>query len=196
MTCKKNTNQKILDKPLVIITCALSGTGKSYYAKHLAKEFNATIFSSDQARKEIQNIGLTENRNEGYSSKTYSEDNRMQVYLQLLKFATQKIEQNNNCIIDATFIKEKFRKLFIDLKNTANIIILHIYASDNRIKKQIEQRSKSINNLSDANYDIYLNQKNDVDPFTDKEKDFLLSYDIEIPDEINLMIKDIKEKIN
>ena len=42
-----------MDRPVLLILCGLVASGKSTKAKELAKEYNATIYSSDALREEM-----------------------------------------------------------------------------------------------------------------------------------------------
>ena len=42
-----------MDRPVLLMLCGLHASGKSYKAKEFAKEYDATIFSSDALREEM-----------------------------------------------------------------------------------------------------------------------------------------------
>ena len=91
--------------PIVYMLIGLPGSGKSTYAKKLAKEKNAVIISTDKIREEVFGDEAIQENEQYDSSHIFSiVDNR--VKLAML--------DGKNIIFDATNINRKRRKVFLE----------------------------------------------------------------------------------
>ena len=94
-----------MDKPKFIMMCGLVGSGKSHYAQKLAKEYNATIFSSDALREEL-------------FGDVNDQDHNQELFLELHRRIKDCLQNNKSAIYDATNISYKRRMSFLqDLKH-------------------------------------------------------------------------------
>ncbi len=82
---------------MIVLICGLPGTGKTTLAKHIAPLIDAVILSSDKIRKEL------------FPTPTYSREEREFVYQVMLLLAKYLHSAQKNCILDATFTREKSR---------------------------------------------------------------------------------------
>ena len=93
------------NKPTLIMMVGLVGSGKSTYAKQLAEEMTATVFSSDELREEM--FGDVDNQ-----------ENNQKLFQELHKRIKECLKSGNNAIYDATNISSKRRRGFLsELKN-------------------------------------------------------------------------------
>ena len=93
-----------MNKPKMIMMCGLPASTKSTKAKELAEEYNATIYSSDEIRKEL--LG-DEN----------SQDNNNLVFSALNSRIKATLSNGYNCIYDACNISYKRRMAFLNELN-------------------------------------------------------------------------------
>ena len=96
-------------KPVLMMMCGLVGSGKSTLARKLAQEINATIFSSDELRKEM--FGDVNNQ-----------DNNTELFHELHKRIKDCLKSGNNAIYDATNISSKRRRAFLQELNKIDCI--------------------------------------------------------------------------
>ena len=88
--------------PTMYILCGLPGSGKSTLAEHLHNETGAVIISSDSLREKL--YGDENDQTGGYK------------IFQLMKSNAEMIlEDGRSVIIDATNIRPKYRKTFLDI---------------------------------------------------------------------------------
>lgn len=57
---------------VIVAVCGLPGSGKSYFAARLAERLDAVYLSSDRVRREM------------FTRRTYSDDEKMDVYRELI----------------------------------------------------------------------------------------------------------------
>lgn len=94
-----------MDKPVFIMMCGLVASGKSYKAKELAKDYDATIFSSDDLREELFGDVSDQAHNQ-------------EVFTELHRRIKEYLRNGKSAIYDACNISYKRRMGFIqELKN-------------------------------------------------------------------------------
>lgn len=91
-------------KPIFFMMVGLPGSGKSYQAEKLSKEYDANIHSSDVIRKEL------------FGSESSQEDNN-EVFNVLSERIKTNLRNGKNAIHDATNIDYKRRKAFVESLN-------------------------------------------------------------------------------
>lgn len=95
--------------PALVMMVGLPASGKSTYAKELAKKINATIFSSDELRKEM--FGDVNNQ-----------DNNSELFIELHKRIKDCLKSGSNAIYDATNISSKRRRSFLQELNKIDCV--------------------------------------------------------------------------
>ena len=94
-----------MNTPTFIMMCGLIASGKSTKAQELAKEYDATIFSSDQLREEL------------YGDVNNQEHNQ-ELFVELHRRVKECLKSDKSAIIDACNINYKKRMAFLqELKN-------------------------------------------------------------------------------
>lgn len=94
-----------MNRPKFIMMCGLVGSGKSYKAQELAKEYDAEIFSSDELRIEL------------YGDVNHQTDND-KLFIELHRRIKECLKSGKSAIYDATNISYKRRMAFLaELKN-------------------------------------------------------------------------------
>lgn len=94
-----------MDKPTFLMLIGLPASGKSYKAQELAKEYNATIYSSDALREEM----FGDVNDQGHNQKLFTE---------LHKRIKDCLREGKSAIYDACNISYKRRMSFLaELKN-------------------------------------------------------------------------------
>ena len=89
--------------PALLVTCGLSGTGKSTVARLLQLRTGFAIVNSDRVRKRLAGIHATDHVREGYQGGIYSSDFTKITYQTLLGEADARLAEGCGVIVDATF---------------------------------------------------------------------------------------------
>jgi uncharacterized protein len=154
-----------LDKPVLILTTGLMGSGKSYQAQSLAERFGAEIIRTDILRKELLDIKPTERRYEDFDRGIYSDDVSRITYEKAFDLAAQRIKQGKAVIIDASFKKREERQKARELAQDLGVrfYILYCVCSDEITKKRLEERVWENDNASDGRWELFQKQKDDFD---------------------------------
>jgi predicted kinase len=136
---------------LIVVICGLPGVGKSTLAKDLAPLLNAVILSSDKIRKEL------------FPNPIYSKREVKIIYDVMILLAKYLYGAGINCIIDATFNKEKSRT---QLKNKLmlpeeELFLVECICPEDTIVSRLKTRK---NDYSDADLRIYKRMKKTYEP--------------------------------
>jgi len=131
---------------MIVIVCGLPGVGKTTFAKKLAPLINATVLSADKIRKEL--ILLP----------TYEKDERRLIYDVMMLLAKYLHNSGANCILDATFNREKSRT---EIKKKLGIqdrefFVIECMCPENIIISRLKERK---NDYSDAGVEVYQKMK-------------------------------------
>ncbi len=135
---------------MVVIVFGLPGSGKSYFASRLANLVNAEYINSDSVRRMFA------------GKKTYSLNEKISVYNEMLKRMKEMIKENRTLVLDATFYKSDIRIKFINEANlNEKISFMEVRANES----VISERLKKPRTDSEADFDVYKKMKNEWEPF-------------------------------
>ncbi|MCM4161582.1 ATP-binding protein [Antarcticibacterium flavum] len=132
---------------MVILVIGLPGSGKSFFAERLAQKIGADYYNSDRLRKEI------------FFERTYSDSEKEKVYNALLKKMKEATNKGKDVVVDATFYKDKFRKLFTT-NGGERIAFIKVWANEKLTKDRIQKKRK----FSEADFDVYKLLKRQWEP--------------------------------
>ncbi|HSS16862.1 MAG TPA: AAA family ATPase [Candidatus Dormibacteraeota bacterium] len=110
-------------EPLLLVVMGGVGTGKSTMAKRLGSELNWPVFSSDEIRKTLASVPLTQRTPPELRNKIYSARTTQQTYSKLLEHGLAALEENRGVILDATFSRRSLRKFLGDECKKAKVAI-------------------------------------------------------------------------
>lgn len=184
-----------LEKPVIILTAGLMGSGKSYQAKKLAERLGAEIIRTDILRKDLFNIKPAERHYENFGAGIYSDDISNRVYKKALELTEQSINAGRAVIIDASFKRRDQRQKAMALANNLHVpfYILECVCPDGIAKKRLEKRALEQENISDGRWELFQKQKDDFDSISEIPSNCLLKMDTSVHPEITR--RDVIRKI-
>lgn len=169
---------------MIVVIMGLSGSGKSFLASILHKEFDFEWIRSDHIRKELAGIDPNQRLKLPYGEGIYSEEWTKKVYEEMVKRAKELIQEGKRVVIDATFLEEWQRKLVKDQFPSA--IFLLAQAKE----EEIIRRLKSRKDISDADVEIYLKQKEKFIP-----PDYAVPVDTQkSPEELKVALRELLQE--
>jgi hypothetical protein len=168
-----------LEKPALILTAGLMGSGKSYQARQLARRWNAEIICSDVLRKELFDLKPSDRRYDDFGKGIYSDGISTLVYDKALELAAEKIKQGQPVIIDASFKKREERLKAIRLAVALGIdfYVLECVCSDDVTRKRLERRKQDNDNPSDGRWELFQQQKDDFEAINEVPANRLFKID-------------------
>ena len=179
---------KTLPPALLVITCGLSGTGKSTVANDLAREIGAMVISSDIVRKRLLGMKPSERAKEEYRRGIYARDVTDRTYKALMDEARPLLLVGKHVILDAAFLHRRYRGLARRLarETGAQLACLEVTAPQREVRVRLDQRVASGKGPSDGRWDIYLTQKRRYQPPTEIETNRRVQINTSNPAETHL----------
>lgn len=125
---------------MIVIVFGLPGSGKSYFASKLSTLINADYINSDRVRKQM------------LDKRTYSLNEKLSVYNEMLVQMKEFLKQKRNLVLDATFYKNDIRKKFIDeAELKGGITFIEVTADESLVIERLKIPRMD----SDANFEVY-----------------------------------------
>ncbi len=136
----------------LILTCGLSGSGKSYLAARLLPRLPAVRLRSDVARKRLAGLGVLASSGSGIDSGLYDPAQSDRTFDYLAASAEGLLRAGEHVIVDATFIERSRRRQFEALAARLGVpmLILLCQAPDAVLDERVSARTVAGNDPSEA----------------------------------------------
>lgn len=154
--------------PIILLFCGLPGVGKTTLARSVASSIGASILSSDKIRKELIRYP------------TYTRVEGRLIYDVLMLLTKYLTAAGIDCILDATFNRERSRKEVKRLcSNDVQLYMIECTCTENVILERLRNRK---NDFSDADYSVYSKMKSIYEPVQESH----LVIDTSLPSDVNV----------
>lgn len=149
------------------VVFGLSGAGKSTLAGALRARTGFAHFNSDLIRKEL--AGLPPTARGG--PELYTPERSAATYRTMLARAAEELVAGRGAIIDATFQRREHRDTARALAARHGVPLLFVECSapDNVIRRRLDERARREHSISDADWQVYLQQRALYEPFAADE---------------------------
>jgi uncharacterized protein len=156
---------RILNRPLLLITCGLMGTGKSTIARMVSEALGLESLSSDVSRKELARLSPREHRYEKFHQGIYAPDFSRQTYRFLFDRASGLLGKGQSVFIDASFKTQGDRSAALDLaqRMNAEFLLVECRCSEEEIRRRLARRTAEGTSVSDGRWSIFEEQKKDFE---------------------------------
>ncbi len=165
----------------IVLMHGVSGSGKTTISQALLESIGAIRVRSDVERKRLFGIQPTTRRTSEEQSRLYGRQATDATYQRLLEVGEIVVDAGYPVILDATFLQERYRRLFRTLAEERRIpfVILDIHASQSALAERVTSRLTHGNDASDADVQVMLKQEQGQDPFTKSEQPYVVRVDSE-----------------
>jgi aminoglycoside phosphotransferase family enzyme/predicted kinase len=137
---------------LVLVIMGRVGTGKTSIARQLAAELKWPVFSSDEIRKMLAGVPLTQRTPRELRDKLYSEQMTQETYKKLVEDGLGELTAHDGAILDATFSSRTNRDFLREQCAKANVRLqaVELDADLATIEDRLRERDKTAGEVSDA----------------------------------------------
>ncbi len=189
------TAHDFLDRsgPILIITHGMSGSGKTTFTDRILESLGALRVRSDIERKRLADIPLTETPSESQKDQVYSPEMTEKTYKRLGHLAEIIIQAGYPAIVDATFLKQRYRKKIAKLADELGVKfrIVNFDFEEEILRKRLRQRNERQDVISDADVNILETQRNAAEPLdeTEREKSLKLNEETKEHSVVNRLMR-------
>ena len=142
----------------VVVVFGLSGSGKSFLARILHEDFGYEWVRSDVIRKDLAGLRPEESARSEFGKGIYTEGMTKRVYEEMVRRSKDLLAAGKKVVLDATFLKRWQRDLVTSSFDRPLFILAH--ADEEEIRRRLSSRE----DVSDADFGIYLRQKEVFEP--------------------------------
>jgi aminoglycoside phosphotransferase family enzyme/predicted kinase len=146
--------------PTLIVTCGLSGSGKTSISQALLERVGAVRVRSDVERKRMRGTAPLARSSAEVGRGLYAPQETDATYCRLRELARSIVETGRTAIVDATFLKRSHRQAFHALADELRVPfqILSLEADEATLRQRIAQRSARGTDASDADLAVLAHQ--------------------------------------
>ncbi len=162
---------------MIVLVYGLPGTGKTFFARHFAKETGAVHLNTDIVREKLDARGH------------YDDKTKQQVYNELYKQVMRELNNNKDVVVDGTFHKNIRREQIKKMADEINkpVFFIEMKADEKTVKKRLKKTRKN----SEADFEVYQNLEQE---FEKEEEDHLELWSDDI--KVENMINKVKQYIH
>lgn len=166
-------------RPALLITCGLSGSGKTWLARRLAAHLGALHLRSDVERKRLAGLAALEASRSPPDAGIYTLEFNERTYRRLHDCAAASLAAGEPTIVDAAFLRRDERRNFLALARARNspFAIVHCHAPDAVLRDRVTARAAAGNDASEAGLDVLLRQPSYWEPFDGDERPHVVAVD-------------------
>jgi uncharacterized protein len=137
---------------VVLVLMGQIGTGKTTIARELGRELDWPVFSSDEIRKTLVGIPLTQRSPQELRDKVYSPQMTQRTYSKLVDDGLAALKTNAGVILDATFATRALRRSLCEECKKANVRlrVVEVNVDLATIRSRLKARDHSSAEISDA----------------------------------------------
>jgi hypothetical protein len=170
-------------RPALIVTCGVSGSGKTWLARQLAPRLEALHLRSDVERKRLAGLGANEDSRSPLDAGIYTLAFNEHTYARLHDGAAAVLAAGEPVIVDAAFLRRGERQRFLELARRCDVpvAIVHCHAPQAVLQQRVAERSATRNDASEAGLDVLARQPGYWEPFDSHESGHVVEVDTSNP---------------
>jgi len=156
----------------LMITCGVSGSGKSTHGGAIACEMQAVHIRSDIERKRLAGIGASAGSRNRAGMDIYTASFTEKTYRRLAEIAATALEEGFPVLVDATFLGKSERRRFRELaaRYGCPFAILHFHADEAILRERVKARLMEGRDPSEADESVLQRQLAAAEPLSEDER--------------------------
>jgi hypothetical protein len=165
--------------PVLVITCGMSGSGKTWLARQLREPLRALHVRSDVERKRLAGLAPGADSKSPPDAGIYTRDYTVRTYDRLHDCARAALLGGESIIVDAAFLRRDERLRFLSLAESlhARAALVHCHAPAETLRQRVTARSAARNDASEAGLGVLQRQPSWWEDFGDSERADLIEVD-------------------
>jgi aminoglycoside phosphotransferase family enzyme/predicted kinase len=170
-------------RPALLVTCGLSGAGKTWLARQLGTRINALHLRSDVERKRLAGLAAHEESRSPRDAGIYTLEFNERTYRRLHDCAAAALAGGEPTIVDAAFLRGDERQRFRALAQRQDLpfAIVHCRAPDAVLRVRVAARTAARDDASEAGLDVLARQPGYWEPFASGELPHVVEVDTSDP---------------
>ena len=170
------------EKPFLLLIAGLTGSGKSTLAQTLGRRLGVPIVSSDVTRKTLAGA-LGRRAAAAYAEGIYTAAMTERTYAAMIDQAERYLASGDGVILDGTFLKEAQRAVAAELaaRRRVPLRIIWCRSSEELVRARLDERARQGTDISDGRWEIYVAQKQGLEPIKGFPSTSYLGLDTEAP---------------
>jgi aminoglycoside phosphotransferase family enzyme/gluconate kinase len=159
-------------RPALLVTCGVSGSGKSANSARLVGELPALRVRSDYERKRLHGRSPHGSAGDGVERGLYSPDASLRTYAVLEESAREIVKAGYTAIVDAACLRREQRERFRGLADELGVPLLYLsFGAEERVlRARVERRHAAGTDASDADVSVLEHQLRNRDPLDPEER--------------------------
>jgi hypothetical protein len=184
--------------PFLLITCGLSGCGKTYATDRLMEYLPFIRMRSDVERKRLFGLAPDESSDSKLNSGIYTAQASHHTYAHLADITRTVLSAQWSVLVDATFLQHEQRQLF---QNTAKelhvaFLILHFTAPQEVLTRRVMRRQQENSDASEAGRQVLEAQIPHQQPPSSAEQPYTLEIDSSGTVDYSALAQRIQERLS
>jgi uncharacterized protein len=180
--------------PLLLVTCGVSGSGKSWLAERLAPQLGAVHVRSDVERKRLGGLTEQQRSRAALGQGLYSREMTARVYERLYQCATDILAGGLSAILDATFQRrdERARLRALAAQCAATLHVIYCHAPPEVLEARLAARQRGGADVSEADHAVLAWQRTQFQPLRPAEDFHIIDVDTTDPDVLSHVLQSVK----
>ncbi len=151
---------------LLVMTCGLTGSGKSTVARRLGERFALEVVRSDVVRKELLGLDPYERKWDAFGAGAYTREITERTYRVMAERAEALLATGASVVLDGCFTLRSQREAAVELARRSGVplLVLECQAPESVVRERLEGRANKGRAVSDGRWEIYHRQAASFEP--------------------------------
>lgn len=166
-------------QPALLVTCGLSGSGKTWLARRLAARLGGLHLRSDVERKRLAGLTALDASGSALDAGIYTLEFNARTYDRLARCAADTLAAGETLVVDAAFLRSGERRRFQALarERAVPFAIVHCEAPVALLRERVAARAAAGDDASEAGLAVLDRQPGYWEPFESDEQPAVLRTD-------------------
>ena len=183
--------------PVLLVTCGVSGSGKSRLASRLLEAGDWVRIRSDVERKRLRGLEPAQRSTDTHGDGLYSSARTQATYARLARLASELLAAGVPVIIDAACLLRSQRATLRAVAAARRVPfgILVVHAPRDLLERRIRERASDGSDPSEATVEVLATQLGAMEPLSEPERVCAVTVDTSVPLDIGALAAGIAARV-